>query len=126
MRYTREEALDRIRGFLMTQRKGNETTCQTVGRLGVFCRGYSHWSTQQLRALYPWLANKLPADASREELLELVIAWDEARMLLNRVPTTCDAKSIDNDGCLGFDRFSNEQLKQAFPMLFKKSDRVVD
>ena len=59
MRYTREEALERIRGFLAAHRKGDETTCQTAGRLGIFCHGYDRWTIDQLRQLYPWLAKKM-------------------------------------------------------------------
>jgi hypothetical protein len=124
MRYTREEALNRIRKFLAASRKGDETTCQTAGRLGIFCRGYDKWSTQSLRDLYPWLAKKLPARASREELLKLIVAWDGARMLALNVETTCDAHSFDQDGCLGFDRFTDENLKRMFPKLFKPDDEI--
>lgn len=123
--YTREQALKRIRRFLATQRRGDETTCQTAARLGIFCRGYDRWSTDQLRRLYPTIAQQLPPDASRDELLELIQVWDKARLILTRAPTTCDAKALDNEGCLGFDRFSNEQLKRLFPRLFRKSDRII-
>ncbi len=125
MEYTREQALDRIRRFLSSQRRGNETTCQTVARLGIFCRGHDHWSTDQLRNLYPWLANRLPPDAPREELLELIAVWDEARMLHNQVTTTCDAKAMDLEGCLGFDQFTSLQLKRLFPQLFNAGDKIL-
>ena len=60
----------------------------------------------------------------REEFLKLITAWDGARMLVHRVSTTCDAKAIDHDGCLGFDRFSNTQLKRMFPLVFKPEDEI--
>jgi hypothetical protein len=125
MEYTREQALSRIRTFLAEQRKDDETTCQTAGRLGIFCKGYDKWTTHSLRDLYPWLAKKVPNDAPREELLKLVVAWDNARALVHNVPTTCDAHSLDHDACLGWDRFSNENLKRMFPQLFKPDDKIV-
>ena len=68
---------------------------------------------------------KLPPDTPRDEFLELVAAWDEARMLNLDVSTTCDAKSIDKEGCLGFERFSNPRLKELFPQLFAPEDEIV-
>ena len=124
MNYTRAEALNRIRELLVTKRREGETTCQTAARLGIFCHGYDQWSTDQLREQYPWLAKRLPAETPREELLKLIVAWDGARELVHRCPTTCDAKSLDHDGCLGFDRFSNDQLKQMFPQVFAAEDQI--
>ena len=66
----------------------------------------------------------MPADTPREEFLKLITAWDGARMLVHRVSTTCDAKAIDHDGCLGFDRFSNTQLKRMFSQVFKPEDEI--
>ena len=124
MNYTRAQALQRIREFLRDQRQEEETTCQTAARLGLFCHGYGKWSTKQLAELYPWLARKLPAEPSREQLLQLIVAWDGARMLVHRVDTTCDAHSLDRDGCLGFERFSNEILKKMFPQVFQPDDEI--
>ncbi len=124
MKYSREEALKRIRDFLVENRRDDETTCQTAARLGIFCHGYDQWSVPELRELYPWLAKKMPTDTPREEFLKLITAWDGARMLVHRVSTTCDAKAMDHDGCLGFDRFSNTQLKRMFPQVFKAEDDI--
>jgi hypothetical protein len=124
MRYSREEAITRIRDFLVANTRADETTCQTSARLGIFCHGYDQWTVQELRELYPWLARKMPAETPREEFLKLITAWDGARMLVHRVSTTCDAKAMDHDGCLGFDRFSNTQLKRMFPQVFKEEDEI--
>jgi hypothetical protein len=124
MKYTRAEALDRIREFLRTQQQSDETTCQTAARLGIYCRGYDKWSDDQLREVYPWLAKKLPAEAPRQALLNLIVAWDGARMLVHKTDVTCDAHAIDQDACLGFDRFSNQALKRMFPQLFQSDDEV--
>ena len=126
MEYERNEALTRIRQFLADSRRNDETTCQTAGRLGIFCRGYDKWTTDALKAQYPWLAQKLPRNATRAQLLKLIVAWDAAREEVLHAPTTCDAKSIDHDGCLGFDRFKNENLKRMFPQLFRSEDQIVD
>lgn len=125
MQYTRDQALEKIRGFLTKVRRDDETTCQTAARLHIFCRGYDKWNVEQLRELYPWLAKKLPRDASREDLLKLIVAWDGARMLVHNVATTCDAHSIDRDSCMGFDHYSNVHLKRLFPQLFKADDAIV-
>ncbi|HUK83468.1 MAG TPA: hypothetical protein VLZ12_12655 [Verrucomicrobiae bacterium] len=124
MKYTREDALKRIREFLVSSTRDDETTCQAAARLGVFCHGYDRWSLEQLRRLYPWLAKKMPADTPREEFLKLITAWDGARMLVHKSPTTCDAKASDHEGCLGFDRFNNAQLKRMFPQLFQADDEI--
>ena len=124
MKYSREEALKRVRNFLVANQRTDETTCQAAARLGIFCHGYDQWSLPQLRDRYPWLAKKMPADTPREEFLKLIVAWDGARQLVNRSPTTCDAKTADHEGCLGFDRFSNKQLKRLFPQLFTADDEI--
>ena len=124
MKYSRQEAVQKIRHLLITNMRNDETTCQAMARMGVFCRGYDQWTTEQLRELYPWLAKKLSADARREELLLLIIAWDGARTLVNGVATTCDAKSLDHEGCLGFDGFTNDQLKAKFASLFGTEDEI--
>lgn len=77
-----------------------------------------------MRQLYPWLAKRLPPDVPRQELLKLIVAWDGARALVHRVHTTCDVHSLDQDGCLGFDRFSNEELKRLFPQIFQPDDEI--
>jgi hypothetical protein len=124
MNYTREEALKRIREFLISQTRPDETTCQAAARLGVFCHGYDRWTVDQLRHLYPWLAKKMPPETSREEFLKLIVAWDSARQLAHKAPTTCDVKALDHEGCLGFDRFDNEHLKRMFPQLFTADDVI--
>ncbi len=96
MNYTREQALQRIRQFLVANTRDDKTTCQAAARLGIFCRGY----------------------------LKLVVAWDNARALVHLAPTTCDAKMLDHEGCLGFDRFSDMELKEKFPQLFGDDDEI--
>ena len=124
MKYTREEALQRIRQFLAANTRDEETTCQAAARLGIFCRGFDQWDVEHLRTLYPWLAKKMPANTSKAEFLKLVVAWDNARALVHKAPTTCDALAIDHDACLGFDRFANDQLQQMFPQLFASDDSI--
>lgn len=124
MKYSRDEALNKIRQYLVTNTREDETTCQTAARMGVFCHGYDKWTTEQLRQLYPWLAKKMPPETPREEFLKLIVAWDSARQLVNKTPTTCDTKALDHEGCLGFDRFSNQQLKRMFPQVFQPDDEI--
>ncbi len=124
MHYSREQALEKIREFLAGKQRDDETTCQTVARLGIFCRGYDQWDLEQLRELYPWLARRVPEDASREEFLKMVVAWDGARALVNKASTTCDVHMLDHDGCLGFDRFNNDQLRELFPQVFAEDDVI--
>ena len=124
MTYTRQDALNRVRQFLRSQQQTDETTCQAAARLGIFCHGYDKWSTEQLREIYPWLARKLPADAPREPLLNLIVAWDGARTLVHKVDTTCDVHSKDRDACLGFDRYDSDSLKRLFPQLFQPDDEI--
>jgi hypothetical protein len=124
MKYTREEALKKVREFLAAQTRDDETTCQAAARLGIFCHGYDRWTIEQLRNLYPWLAKKMPADTPREEFLKLIVAWDNARQLVHKVSTTCDVHVMDQDGCLGFSRFNDQQLKRMFPQVFTAADEI--
>ena len=124
MKYTRDDALKKIREHLAANTRDDETTCQAAARLGIFCHGYDQWTEEQLRELYPWLAKKMPRDTLREEFLKLIMAWDGARMLARKSPTTCDVKVLDHEGCLGFDRYSNQQLKQLFPQVFGADDEI--
>jgi hypothetical protein len=124
MKYTREDALKRVRELLAAQTRPDETTCEVAARLGIFCRGYDQWTLEQLREIYPWLAKKMPASTPREQFLQLIVAWDGARKLVHKAPTTCDVKALDHEGCLGFDRFSNQQLKEMFSQIFKPEDEI--
>ena len=124
MKYTREEALKKVREFLVAQTRDDETTCQAAARLGIFCHGYDRWTVEQLRNLYPWLAKKMPVDTPREEFLKLIVAWDNARQLVHKVSTTCDVHVMDQDGCLGFSRFNDQQLKRMFPQVFTAADEI--
>ena len=126
MKYSRPEAFRRIREFVLSNMRDDETSCQAAARLGLFCRGYDQWTTEQLRGIYPWLAVRLPKDATREQLLKLIVAWDGARMLVHDVPTTCEAKALDHEGCLGLERHKGDSLKKLFPQLFKPEDEIVD
>jgi hypothetical protein len=126
MTYTREKAIGIVRDFLTSKTRPDETTCEAVARLGIFCHGYDQWTLAQLRALYPWLAKRMPTDTPREQFLRLISAWDQGRTLVHRTSTTCGAKALDREGCLGFDRFSNEQFKQMFPQLFHNEDEISD
>jgi hypothetical protein len=123
MKYSREDALKKIRGYLVANTRDDETTCQAAARLGMFCHGYDQWALEDLRQLYPWLAKKAP-NATRGQFLQLAMAWDGARKLVRKVPTTCDVKVFDHEGCLGFDRFTNPQLKEMFPQLFSGDDEI--
>jgi hypothetical protein len=124
MKYSREEALEKIRAFLVSETREGEITCQAAARLGIFCRGFDRWSTEQLKQQFPWLVAKLRPDFTREELLQLIVLWDKARMLVDHVSTTCDALAYDHDACLGFDRFSNAELKKLFPQIFSEQDEI--
>lgn len=124
MKYTREDALRKIREYLAANTRDDETTCQATARLGIFCGGYDQWTDEQLRELYPWLAKKMPRGTPREEFLKLIVAWDNARTLARKTPTTCDAKALDHEGCLGFDRFSSQELMQFFPKVFGDDDEI--
>ena len=126
MQYSRQEAIQRIRAFLVANQRPDETTCQAAARVGIFCHGYDQWTVEQLRDRYPWLAKKMPADTPREEFLKLIVAWDGARQIVTHTTTTCDAKTADHEGCLGFDRFSNSQLKRLCPQVFGPDDEIVD
>ena len=53
MKYSREEALKRIRDFLVANTRDDETTCQTAARLGIFCHGYDQWTVAELRDCIP-------------------------------------------------------------------------
>ena len=64
------------------------------------------------------------AETPKEEFLKLITAWDGARMLANKVLDDVRRQGNDHEGCLGFDRFSNPQLKRMFPQVFQPEDEI--
>ena len=66
MKYTRDEALKRIREFLARQHPQRRNHLSGRGATGIFCHGYDRWTVEQLRQLYPWLAKKMPPKRRRK------------------------------------------------------------
>ncbi len=124
MKYNREDALDRVRQFLVSQMREGETTCEMAARLGTYCHGLDRFTTEELCEQYPWLAKKLPPNAPRADLARLIVAWNGARSVVHDVCVTCDAMSRDRDACTGFAQFSGEDLKGMFPQLFSAEDEI--
>lgn len=106
---SREEAIRRIRGALLSMVDEDHSLCQIAAQRGVFCQGFRRYSDQEFQQRYEWLVKRNPG-LSRDQIEELANRWQLARQIVDEVPLACDAQQIEHDVCRGWDEFSNDEL----------------
>jgi hypothetical protein len=106
---TREQAIDRLRKALLDLVDEEHSICEVVSRLGIYCKGFSQWSFEDLKQRYDWIVGRRPS-ISREELEHVANIWQLARAEVHKTPMACDTQNIEHDTCLGWDEWSDEAL----------------
>lgn len=124
---TRSEAARTIREHLygIAQHADDKVECDVAGEERVFCRGFDRFPTEYLRERFRWLAHG-DRNLSREELLDLIRRWIQAREFVLNVCTACEVMAREEDLCRGTNSFSNEKLAASFQEVFGERVRVVD
>ncbi|HET9480646.1 MAG TPA: hypothetical protein VFP98_02730 [Candidatus Polarisedimenticolia bacterium] len=106
---TREAAIRAIRAMLMAMTDEEHSMCRVASEKGIYCKGFAKFSDEELRQRYNWLLRKNP-QMSREQLEDLANRWQIARQIVDQVPISCDAQTIEHDTCAGWDGFDNAAI----------------
>ena len=110
---TRKQAIDAIRAKLLTLVDDQHSICEVATRLGIFCGGFSHLKTGELRERYDWIVNNAPW-IRRKELEDVANRWQLVRQSVLGTPLACDTQSRPGEShrtCEGWLGFSNPQLE---------------
>jgi hypothetical protein len=110
---TRTEAIDAIRGKLLTLVDDAHSMCEAATRLGIFCGGFTQYTTRDLRSRYGWIVKNRPW-MKRAELEDAANRWQLARQYILGTPLACDTQSRKcemHPTCEGWRGFSDEKLE---------------
>ncbi len=105
---SRPFAIRKLREFLLTLTDDDHSMCEVAARKGIFCKGFSRWNDDELKAHFAGLAKR--KKLNRWQLEALANKWELARQIVDRVPIACDAQAVEHDTCGGWDDFTNESL----------------
>lgn len=105
---SRPELIAALRDEL-SRRAGDMSICKLAAQTGIFCKGFRHYSDDELKARYGWIAKKNP-QVSRAELEDVADRWQLARQEVLGEKTSCDVQQIEHDACGGWDDFTDEDL----------------
>ena len=113
---SREAAITMLRDELAGRAHGEMSICRLAAETGIFCRGFSRYTDEQLKEAYPWLWRQTDV-ATRGDLEDLADRWQLARQEVDHVQTACDVQQIEHDACNGWDDFTNAQIAQFITQL---------
>lgn len=122
-RFSRPEALARLRTKLLTLIDDEHCVCAVASRVGLACGGFSQYSDDELRSRFPWIAEKRPG-ASRAELEEAANAFLLARQEATGAVLACDVETREHDFCDGWNAFDNSALEVLYGKVFGRAVRI--
>jgi hypothetical protein len=110
-RISRTQAICQLRDALRPMVDSQTSLCAAVARRGVFCGGFDQWSLAELRARYPWIAERHPR-ASRRQLVELADRWQRNRTGVDHGRLPCDVPERHRGAapCAGWEEFYEAEL----------------
>jgi len=107
-RVSRQTLVAALRQELLNRADGR-SICTLAAEQGIFCGGFRRFSDAELRERFAWIASKRSA-STRSELELLGDAWQLARQVVLKLPTSCDVQRQEHDLCNGWDDFSDSDL----------------
>jgi len=107
----RVEVIAAIRAALLEMVDDEHSMCRVAAEKGIYCHGFAQYSDKELKERYSWLLRRKP-DMGREELEELANRWQLARQLVDAVPISCDAQTLEHDTCMGWDEYDDRTLER--------------
>jgi hypothetical protein len=119
--WTRPRAIARIRERLLELVDDQHSVCEVAARLGIFCKGFRHFSDAELRERFSWLAHP---EMSREDLEKRANSYLLGRTEALDCALACDAQTEERDVCLGWDEFSNADLARFAEQLLGEPTEV--
>jgi hypothetical protein len=121
----RDDAIQDIRREVLKLVDDDHSICAVSSRLGIFCRGFSQFSDEELFRRFSWIAKR--RDVKTRPALEVFAnRWQLARQLVLNKELACDVQLADRDGCDGWDSFTNVKLGQFHKELCGEEVEVVD
>jgi hypothetical protein len=121
----RTTAIRELRAQLMAMTDDNTSMCQIAAERGIFCHGFKQYSDEELREKFDWITRRNP-NLSRRDLERMANLWQISRQVMDGVPFSCDAQTIEHDTCMGWDSFSNDELQKHFREILRQEVNVVD
>ena len=108
---SRPEAIARLREKLRTFSDVDHCLCSAVGRLGIFCKGFTGSIDAEIRTRFAWIARTHPG-APREKLEELASLYHAGRQEATGAEICCDIETREHGGCDGWNQFDNARLEE--------------
>lgn len=109
----RNELIARLRRELMQGTDEENSVCKVAAERGVFCKGFTRFTDEELRKRYDWIVAKNPA-MTREDLERIANDWQLAQQEVHELPMACDVQQKVYDTCRGWNDFTNEQLAKFY------------
>jgi len=109
----RSFVIDKLREFLVNFTDDDHSMCEEAARRGILCKGFRKFTTPELKQKFDYMVKHRPA-ITRPQLEELINQYELARQEVHHVPLACDAATIDQDLCMGWNEFSNEDLARFY------------
>jgi len=106
---TRTQAIAALRSRLLEMSDEDHSACEVATRHGIYCRGFTQWSFDELKRRYWWLADRRPR-ITREELERLANIWQVARQQVMGTDCACDTQALEHDTCEGWDQWDAPTL----------------
>ncbi|MGH9315910.1 MAG: hypothetical protein ACRD1P_02225 [Thermoanaerobaculia bacterium] len=108
-RWSRDEAIGRLRECLLKLTDAEHSMCQVAAELKIFCRGFCRWDETELRRRWQKVLGK-NSGLTRAQLEELANLWQLTEQVAQRVALACDAQRSAHGVCRGWDDFSNDEI----------------
>lgn len=110
-RWSRAQAIDRLRKVLEAQCDGDRSICFVAARKDISCRGFAQWKVHELKERYPQIARNRP-HLTRAEFEDLADRWQLARQFCLGTTLACDTQMQEEHfkTCRGWDEFTDEDL----------------
>ncbi len=108
-RWTRDEAIRRLRDYLLKLTDAEHSMCQVAAELKIFCRGFCRWDEAEFRRRWQRVLGN-NSGLTRAQLEELANLWELAEQIAQRVALACDAQTKANGVCRGWDDFPNDTI----------------
>jgi len=123
--WTRDEAIGRLRAGLLRLSDGQHSMCQVAAELGIFCFGFRRWSDAEFPRRWGRVIGR-STHLTRPQLERIADLWQMTEQLLQRVPLACDAATIANGPCRGWNQFSNRNLARHCADILGRDVAVID
>ena len=123
-RLNRAQVVEALREKLLERTDDDTCICLAAARLDVYCRGFAHWTSSELKQRYGWIAKNRPG-VTRAELEDLANRWQLARQRVLGTPLACDTEALEHRTCDGWGGFDDGQLAGFYRELCGEEVEVV-